>query len=85
MTKSRISAAALVAVLTAGALATPALAIGDKGFDADYYLTQLRYDGVNAIAVDDVTGDMFRATVIGADGHHFFEFFDKDSLQPIKR
>ena len=86
MTKlSSMTAAVLVATVAAGA-AIPALANdGSKHFDATYLIQQLRYDGINAIAVDEATGDTFRATVIGPDGHTAFEFFDKDSLQPIKR
>jgi len=85
MTISKLSALALTAVVALGA-AAPALANdGSKNFDDAYYIQQLRYDGINAIAADDVTGDTFRATVVAADGHQVFEFFDKDSLLPIKR
>ena len=75
---------ALAALVTAGALATPVLADGSKAFDSDYYITQLRYDGVNAIAADQVTDGIFRATVVSG-GQQTFEFFDVDSLQQIKR
>jgi len=74
---------ALAALVTLGAVASPALA-GSAKFDSGYYITQLRYDGVNAIAADQVTDGIFRATVV-SDGHQSFEFFDTDSLQPIKR
>jgi len=85
MTISKLSALALTAVVALGA-AAPALANdGSKNFDDAYYIQQLRYDGIDAIAADDVTGDTFRATVVAADGHQVFEFFDKDSLLPIKR
>jgi hypothetical protein len=86
MTKlTTLSAVALVAAIAAGA-AAPALAHeGSKLFDADYYVQQLRYEGLNVVAADDVTGDTFRATIISPSGHTVFEFFDKDSLQPIKR
>jgi len=81
MTISKISALALTAVVALGA-AAPALANdGSAGFDRAFYIQQLRYDGVNAVAVDEVTGDTFRATVIAADGHTVFQFYDKDSLQ----
>jgi len=40
---------------------------------------------VNAIAVNEVTGDTFQATVIGPNGHTLFELFDKDSLRLLKR
>jgi hypothetical protein len=84
-TSIKTSAIALAAVIGLGAIATPVLAEGSKLFDGDYYITQLRYDGVNAIAADEVTGSTFRATVLTADGHQTYEFFDRDSLQPIKR
>ena len=84
MTITKISALALSAVIGLGA-AAPALANDNTGaFDSDFYIQQLRYDGVNAIAADQVTGDTFRATVIAADGHTVFEFFDRDSLQQLK-
>ncbi|MEO8758691.1 MAG: hypothetical protein ABI398_13185 [Devosia sp.] len=79
---SKLSALALVAIVAAGA--TPALADSLK-FDGDFYITQLRYDGINAIAADEVTNSTFRATVVAADGHQMFEFFDKDSLRQIKQ
>ena len=86
---NKLSALALVAVIAGTALATPVLANGfgngSKLFDGDYLIQQLRYDGVNAIAVDEVTSSVFRATVVGADGQTSFEFFDKDSLAQIKR
>jgi len=48
-------------------------------------LTLASHEGDQFLAADDVTGDTFRATVVAADGHQVFEFFDKDSLLPIKR
>jgi hypothetical protein len=84
MTISKLSALALTAVVALGA-AAPALASDtSKNFDDAYYIQQLRYEGVNAIAADNVTGDTFRATVVAADGHQYFAFFDKDSLLQIK-
>ena len=84
---SKIAALALTAVVAVGSIATPVFASqqGSKNFDGDFYITQLRYDGVNAIAADEVTPSVFRATVIAADGHQVFEFFDRDSLQLIKQ
>lgn len=82
---SKLSALALVAVVAAGALATPVLASDSKLFDGDYYIAQLRYDGINVIAADEVTGDTFRATVVLGDGHEVFQFFDRDTLAQIKR
>ena len=84
MTISKLSALALTAVVALGAAAPVLAADNTKNFDDTYYIQQLRYDGVNAIAADDVTGDTFRATVIAADGRQYFAFFDKDSLQLLK-
>lgn len=85
MTITKLSALALTAAVALGA-AAPALANdGSPEFDGAYYLQQLRYDGVNAIAVNEVTGDTFQATVIGPNGHTLFELFDKDSLRLLKR
>lgn len=85
MTITKLSALALTAAVALGA-AAPALANdGSPGFDGAYYIQQLRYDGVNAIAANEVNGDTFQATVIAADGHTVFELFDKDSLRLLKR
>lgn len=87
MTKTTLSAFALAALVAGAAVAGPALANpyeGQKLFDSNWYLTQLRYDGINAIAADDVNGDTFRATIV-QDGHTVFQFFDKDSLHLIKQ
>lgn len=85
MTITKLSALALTAAVALGA-AAPALASdGSPEFDGAYYLQQLRYDGVNAIAVNEVTGDTFQATVIGPNGHTLLELFDKDSLRLLKR
>ena len=62
---SKLAALALTAVVALGAIATPVLADGD--FHADRYLQQLRYDGINAISVNEVTGSTFQATVVTAD------------------
>ncbi len=79
----KTSALALVALVGVASVTAPALADSAK-FDGDYLVTQLRYDGVNAIAADQVTDSSFRATVELANGHTAFEFFDIDSLQQIK-
>ena len=87
MTKTTLSAFALAALVAGAAVAGPALANpyeGQKLFDSAWYLTQLRYEGVNATAADDVNGDIFRATIV-QDGHTVFQFFDKDTLQLIKQ
>ena len=79
---SKTAALALAAIVAAGAVATPVFA-DSKKFDDAFYLQQLRYDGINAIAVDQVTTDTFRATVL-LDGHTVFEFFDNATLQQLK-
>jgi hypothetical protein len=87
MTKTSLSAFALAALVAGAAVAGPALADpynGQKLFDSNWYLTQLRYEGINATAADDVNGDTFRATIV-QDGHTVFEFFNKDSLQVVKQ
>ena len=84
---SKLSALALTAVVALGAIASPALAnsTNTKVFDDGAYIQQLRYDGVNAIAADVVTNSVIRATVLAPDGRTSYQFFDKDSLQPIKQ
>ena len=85
---SKFAALALTAMLALGSVASPVFAAPTNGspkFDGDFYISQLRYDGVNAIAADQVTESVFRATVIAADGHQVFEFFDRDSLRQIKQ
>jgi sugar/nucleoside kinase (ribokinase family) len=53
-------------------------------FDTDFYIAQLRYDGVDAIAVSQVDGQLIKATIVDASGHQSFAFFDKDTLTPVK-
>jgi|GEM_PF-5230325 len=84
MTITKLSSLALAAVVVTGAIATPVLA-DSKLFDSQYLITQLRYDGVNAVAADQVTDSVFRATVVLPNGHQAFEFFDRGSLQQIKQ
>ena len=81
----KTSALVLATVIGFGAAAAPALAsvANADGFDPAYYLTQLKYDGVNASAVDEVTNSVIRATIV-VDGRTSFQFFDRDSLQPLK-
>lgn len=84
---SKLSALALAALVAGAAVAGPALADpynGPKLFDGNWYLTQLRYQGINATAADEVTGDTFRATIV-QDGHTVFEFFNKDTLKQVKQ
>jgi hypothetical protein len=85
MTITKLSALALAAVVVTGAVATPVLADGSKLFDSQYLITQLRYDGVDAVAADQVTDSVFRATVVLPNGQQSFEFFDRGSLQQIKQ
>lgn len=81
----KTSALTLAALVGFAAVASPVLADTYKnGFDPAYYITQLKYDGVNAVAVDQVTDSVFRATVTLPNGHTSFEFFDRDSLQQLK-
>ena len=86
MKTNNMIAAALVAITGLAAVATPVLAAPDHSavFDSQYYITQLRYEGVNAIAADQVTSDVFRATVQLPNGQQAFAFYDTDSLQQIK-
>jgi len=84
MTTTKTSALTLAALVVAGALATPVLATDHSPlFDSSYYITQLRYDGVNAVAVEDAANGALRATVKLADGTETFQYFDKDSFQPV--
>ena len=69
----KTSALALAALVGLGAVA-PAMASDGQLFDSSYYITQLRYDGVNAIAADQVTDSVFRATVALPNGQQAFEF-----------
>ncbi|MBL8598147.1 MAG: hypothetical protein J0I48_20545 [Devosia sp.] len=77
----KITALALAALIAGGAVATPVLAGDSAGFDAGYFLTQLRYDGINAIDVDDYADGRLRALVVLDDGSQVVQFYDKDSLQ----
>ena len=81
----KLTALALVAMIAGGAIAAPALAGDSAGFDASYYLTQLRYDGVNVVDVDDYADGRLRAVVRLDDGSQVVQFFDKDSFQQIGR
>jgi hypothetical protein len=81
---TKLSAAALTALVLAGAAAaTPVLAGDSYGFDSATYIQQLRYDGINAIAADDGWNDTFSATVKLADGTTQLQFFDKASFQRV--
>ena len=81
----KTTAFALVALLASTAVAAPVLAADSYGFDASYYLTQLRYDGINAVDVDDYSGNRLRALVVLDDGSQVVQFFDKDTFQLISR
>ena len=83
MTTINKTSALALAALIIGAVATPVLAVDSHNFDSDYYLTRLHYDGINAIAADDYSGDTLRATVRLDNGNTIFEFFDKDTLQKV--
>ncbi len=79
----KTTAFALVALIATTAVAAPALAADSQGFDASFYLTQLRYEGVNAIDVDDYTGNRLRTLVVLDDGSKAVRFFDKDTFEPV--
>lgn len=80
----KITTLALTAILGASAFgALPALAGDSKDFDAGYYLTQLHYDGVNAVDVEDYSNGTMKATVKLTDGTTVFRFFEKDSFLPV--
>ena len=79
----KTTAFALVALLAGTAIAAPALAGDSAGFDASYYTTQLRYDGINAIDSEDYWNGTFRAIVQLDDGSKVFQYFDKDSFAPV--
>ena len=83
-TSTKTSALSVAALLVAGVIATPVLASDSHGFDSSYFVTQLRYDGINAVDADDYANGIFRATVKLSDGTEVFQFFDKDSFQPVK-
>ncbi len=79
----KTTALALAALIAGTAVAAPALAADSHGFDASFYLTQLRYDGINAVDVDDYTGNRLRALVVLDDGSKVVQFFDKDTFQLV--
>jgi hypothetical protein len=80
----KLSGLALPALITAVAVATPVLAADSYGFDSDYVIAQLRYDGITAIDVDDYGGGTFRALVVLDDGSKVVQMFDRDSFRRIK-
>ena len=73
-----------LALLSGSVIAVPAVDADSFGFDAGFYQTQLSYQGINAIDVDDYSDGRLRAVVVLDDGSQVVEFFDKDSLQPVK-
>jgi len=79
----KTTALALVALIAGTAVAAPVLAADSYGFDAGFYQTQLRYDGINAIDVDDYSNNRLRAVVVLDDGSQVIQFFDKDSFQLV--
>ena len=83
----KTSAIALAAVLVAG-LVAPSFAASnsyttDSDFDADYILTQLQQNGVDASAVFPNGSDRVRAVVNLTDGSQVFQYFDEDTLRPV--
>jgi hypothetical protein len=77
------AALALAALLSGAAIASPVLAADSAGFDSDYFVAQLRYDGVNAIDAEDYWNGTFRAIVELDDGSRVFQYFDKASFAPV--
>ena len=84
MTNALKTSALVLASLVGLAAVAPAMASDGQQFNGSYLISQLRYDGVNAIAADQVTDSTFRATVLLGNGNQAFEFFDIDSLQQVK-
>lgn len=84
---NKISSIALVSVLVAG-LAAPAFAyevkVAPNNFDADYIVSVLKSQGINAQDAYEAGKDTVRVVVRGADGLDHFAYFDIDSLTPIK-
>ncbi|MEO6014184.1 MAG: hypothetical protein ABIQ30_11460 [Devosia sp.] len=80
---SKIAAIALATVSVVGTVAAPVLASDSAGFDSNFYLSQLKYDGINVIDVNDGWNGNLIATVKLDSGKTVFQYFDKDSLQPI--
>ena len=83
----KTSAIALAAVLVAG-LVAPSFAASnnyatDSSFDADYILTQLQQNGVDATAVFPNGSERVRALVQLADGTEVFQYFDEETLRPV--
>jgi hypothetical protein len=82
--KMKLTALALAAILGVTSFAAvPALAGDSKDFDAAYYVTQLNYDGVNAVDVEDAANGTMKATVKLADGSTAFRYFDKATFEPV--
>lgn len=81
---TKLSTAALASLVIVGSVvATPVLAGDSYGFDSAIYLQQLKYDGINAVSVDDGWNGTFVATVKLTDGTTQMQFFDKASFQRV--
>ena len=83
----KTSAIALAAVIVAG-LVAPSFAASnsyttDSDFDADFILTQLQQNGIDATAVFPNGSDRVRAVVNLGDGSQVFQYFDEDTLRPV--
>jgi redox-regulated HSP33 family molecular chaperone len=79
----KTSSLALAAVVVAGAFAAPALASDNSRFDGDWYVTQLKHKGVNAVEVYEGSPGEVRAVVQLADGQQVFQYFDDETLAPV--
>lgn len=79
-----VAAAALAGVVVPSVAAAPSKHdVEDKteSFNADYALSQLRSNGVNATGVEE-WGFYLRAFV-NEDGRQVMRFFDPDTLSPV--
>jgi hypothetical protein len=80
----KTSSRAIAALLLAGAVSAPAVALASDfpSFDGDWFVTQLRHKGVDAVAAYEGPPGEIRAVVQTADGQ-VFQYFDDETLAPI--
>lgn len=75
----------VIALATSAALvgiAVPAMALeNSSNFDADYVLTELQAQGINATGVQE-WGTLVRAFVTTADGRQVMQYFEPVTLKP---
>jgi hypothetical protein len=76
------SVVALATVAAMAGIALPAMASeSTSGFDADYVLSELQAQGVNASRVEE-WGTLVRAFVTTADGRQVMQYFEPVTLKP---